>query len=68
MYAYKAYSDILYNHNYNLWTRIKYYTESTQSARNAYNLNHTCIFRLAKMLLEESNLTITEALEPQTSD
>ena len=68
MYAYKAYSDILYNHNYNLWTRIKHYTESTRSAGSVYNLNQTCIFRLAKVLLEESDLTITEALEPQTND
>ena len=68
MYTYKAYTDILYNHNYNLWTRIKHYTEFIQSAENAYNLNQTCIFRLAKVLLEESDLTITEALELQTND
>ena len=61
-------TNILYNHNYNLWTRIKHYTESSQSARSTYNLNQTCIFRLAKVLLEESDLTITEALEPQTND
>ena len=42
--------------------------EFTRSAGSAYNLNQTCIFRLAKVLLEESDLTITEALEPQTND
>src|ERR1051325_6071504 len=29
LYIYKANQDILYNPNYNLWTRIRYYTEST---------------------------------------
>ena len=68
MYAYKAYTDILYNTNYNLWTRIRYYTESTKSAGHRLELNQTRIFRLAKILLEESDQTIQEALEPLTSD
>ena len=68
MYAYKAYTDILYNTNYNLQTRIRHYTESTKSARHQLELNQTRIFRLAKILLEESDQTIQEALEPLTSD
>ena len=68
MYAYKAYTDIWYNPNYNLWIRIKHYTESTCYAGSGYELNQTCIFRLAKVLLEESDLTIQEALEPQIND
>ena len=39
MYAYKAYTDILYSTNYNLWTRIRYYTESTKSAGHQLELN-----------------------------
>jgi hypothetical protein len=68
MYAYKAYTDVLYNPNYNLWIRIKCYTESTRYAGGGYDLNQTCIFRLAKVLLEESDQTIQEALEPQIND
>ena len=58
----------MYNTNYNLWTRIRHYTESTKSARHQLELNQTRIFRLAKILLEESDQTIQEALEPLTSD
>lgn len=68
MYAYKAASDILYNPNYNLWTRIKHYTESTRSAGSYYHLNQTKVFRLAKVYLQETDLTLQEALEPQTTD
>ena len=68
LYAYKASQDILYNPNYNLWTRIQHYTESTRSAGHQYNMNQTRIFRLAKVLLQESDLTIVEALEPRATD
>lgn len=64
MYAYKAHTDVLHNPNYNLWVRIKHYTESTKHAGSGYELNQDCIFRLAKVLLEESDQTIQEALEP----
>src|SRR5205807_10068498 len=51
MYAYKAYTDILYNTNYNLWTRIRHYTKSTKSTGHQLELNQTRIFQLAKILL-----------------
>ncbi|CAG8823981.1 2844_t:CDS:1, partial [Dentiscutata erythropus] len=41
LYAYKASTDVLYNPNYNLWTRIRHYTESNQSAGSQYNMNQT---------------------------
>src|SRR6185295_4712421 len=43
LYAHKASQDILYNPNYNLWIRIRHYTESTRSARSQYDLNQTRI-------------------------
>src|SRR6185312_13785655 len=68
LYAYKASTDVLYNSNYNLWTRIRHYTESNQSAGSQYNMNQTHIFRLAKIYLQETDMTISEALEPQAND
>jgi hypothetical protein len=68
LYAYKACSDILYNPNCNLWTRIQHYTTSTSNAGHQYDMNQTRIFRLAKIYLEESDQTITEALEPLATD
>ena len=68
LYAYKASQDIQYNPNYNLWTRIKRYTESTKNAGHQYEMNQTRIYRLAKILLDENDQTIAQALEPLTSD
>ena len=68
LYAHKASQDVLYNPNYNLWTRIKHYTESTRSAGSQYDLNQTRIYRLTAVLLRESDQTIIEALEPQVGD
>ena len=48
-YAYKAAQDIEWNPNYNLWTRVRHYTESTRNADHAYDLNQSRIFRLAKI-------------------
>ena len=44
LYAYKAGQDVLYNSNYNLWTRIRHYTESNRSAGSQYEMNQTRIF------------------------
>ena len=68
LYAYKASQDVLYNHNYNLWTRIRHYTESTRNAGHQYEMNQTRIYRLAKILLDENDQTIAQALEPLVSD
>src|SRR6185436_17507203 len=68
LYAYKASTDVLYNPNYNLWTRIRHYTESIRSAGSQYEMNRTRIFHLTKVYLQETDLTITEALEPQIND
>jgi hypothetical protein len=68
MYAYKAASDVLFNPNYNLWIRVKHYTESSRSAGSYYNMNQSKIFRLAKVYLQETDITLQEALEPQTTD
>src|ERR1051325_9106691 len=68
VYVHKVSRDILYNPNYNLWTRIRHYTESTQNARHQYELNQTRIFRLATIQLNENDQTILEALEPQVND
>jgi hypothetical protein len=68
LYAHKASQDVLYKPNYNLWTRIRHYTESTRSAGSQYDLNQTRIYRLAAVLLQESDQTIIEALEPQVGD
>jgi hypothetical protein len=68
MYAYKASQDVLYNPNYNLWTRIQHYTTSSRSAGSQYEMNQTRIFRLAKIYLQESNQDIAEALEPLMTD
>ena len=67
-YAYKAAQDIEWNPNYNLWTRVRHYTESTRNAGHAYDLNQSRIFRLAKIQLGESNQDLAEALEPQMND
>ena len=49
LYAYKAAQDIEWNSNYNLWTRVCYYTESTRSARHYYDINQDRIFHFAKI-------------------
>ena len=67
-YAYKAAQDIEWNPNYNLWTRVRHYTESTRNAGHAYDLNQSRIFHLAKIQLGESNQDLAEALEPQMND
>jgi len=67
-YTYKAAQDVEWNPNYNLWTKICHYTESTRNAGHAYDLNQSRIFRLAKIKLGESNQEITEALEPQMNN
>ena len=68
LYAYKASQNVLYNSNYNLWTKIRHYTESTQNAGHQYELNQTRIFRLATIRLHESDQTICKAFEPQVND
>jgi len=68
LYAYKAGQDVLYNSNYNLWTRIRHYTESNRSAGSQYEMNQTRIFRLAKIFLQELDQSLTEALEPLMTD
>ena len=68
LYAYKAGQDVLYNANYNLWTRIRHYTESNRSAGSQYEMNQTRIFRLAKIFLQELDQSLTEALEPLMTD
>ena len=54
-YAYKAAQDIEWNPNYNLWTWVRHYTESTRNVGYAYDFNQSRIFRLAKIQLGESN-------------
>jgi len=68
VYVHKVSRDILYNPNYNLWTRIRHYTESTRNAGHQYEMNQTRIFRLAKIYLQESDQDLTEALEPLATD
>jgi hypothetical protein len=68
MYAYKVSSDLQYNPNYEIWNRIKHYTESNKSAGSQYDLNQDRIYRLAKVLLEENTQTIKEAMEEQDHD
>src|SRR6185312_4582362 len=63
-----ASQNIQYNSNYNLWTQIKRYTESTKNARHQYKINQTRIYQLAKILLDKNDQTITQALEPLISD
>ena len=68
LYAYKAAQDIEWNPNYNLWIRVRHYTESTRNAGHSYDLNQDRIFRLAKIQLGESAQDIVDALEPQITD
>ena len=68
MYAYKVSSDLQYNPNYEIWNRIKHYTESNQSAGSQYDLNQDRIYRLAQVLLEENPQTIEEAMKEQDYD
>ena len=69
MYAYKVCQDLIYNENYEIWTRIRHYTKSSQNAEYQYNLNQNRIYRLAQALLEEENLSqITELLIKQDND
>jgi hypothetical protein len=68
IYAYKVTKDIEWNPDYNLWTRIRHYTESSRNARHAYDLNQSRIFRLAQIQLGESNEEIAQALEPLATD
>ena len=68
LYAYKAAQDIEWNSNYNLWTQVRHYTESTSNAGHTYDLNQDRIFRLAKIQLGESNQDVIDALEPLITD
>ena len=68
LYAYKAAQDIEWNPNYNLWTRVCHYTESTRNAGHYYDMNQDRIFRLAKIQLGESAQELVDALEPQITD
>jgi hypothetical protein len=68
MYAYKVSQDVQYNPNYDIWTRIQHYTESTQSAGSQYDLNKNRIYRIAMVLLGESDMEMTEAIEEQETD
>jgi hypothetical protein len=68
LYAYKAAQDIEWNPNYNLWTRVRHYTESTRNAGHAYDLNQSRIYRLAQIQIGESDEDLAHALEPQTTD
>ncbi|KAF0557787.1 hypothetical protein F8M41_012246 [Gigaspora margarita] len=68
LYAYKAAQDVEYNPNYNLWTRVRHYTESSRNAGHSYDLNQSRIFRLAQIQIGESNEDLVHALEPQYDD
>ena len=68
LYAYKAAKDVEWNSNYNLWTRVRHYTESTRNAGHAYDLNQSRIYRLAQIQIGESNEDLAHALEPQAAD
>src|SRR5260364_360299 len=68
LYAYKAAQDVEHNPNYNLWTRVRHYTESTRNAGHSYDLNQSQIFRLAQIQIGESNEDLAHALEPQYDD
>ena len=54
MYIYKVSTDLQYNPNYEIWTRIRHYTESNRSAKSQYDMNQDRIYRLVKVLLEEN--------------
>src|SRR5260363_147066 len=41
LYAYKAARDVEHNPNYNLWTRVYHYTESSRNAGHSYDLNQS---------------------------
>ena len=68
LYAYKAAKDVEWNPNYNLWTRVRHYTESTRNAGHAYDLNQSRIYRLAQTQIGESDEDLAHALEPQIAD
>ena len=68
MYAYKVSTDLQYNPNYEIWTRIRHYTESNRSAGSQYDMNQDRIYRLVRVLLEENPQTIEEAMEEQDND
>jgi len=68
LYAYKAASDVEYNPNYNLWIRVKHYTESTRNAGHSYDLNQSRIYRLAQIQILGNNEDLTQALEPLETD
>ena len=68
MYAYKVSTDLQYNPNYEIWTRIRHYTESNRSAGSQYDMNQDRIYRLVRVLLEENTQTIEEAMEEQDND
>src|SRR5260363_422923 len=68
LYAYKAAWDVESNPNYNLWTRVCHYTESSRNAGHSYDLNQSRIFRLVQIQIGESNEDLAHALEPQYDD
>jgi len=69
MYAYKVSQDLQHNPNYEIWTRIRHYTESTRNAGHQYNLNQSRIYRIVQVLLEDdNNKDMMEILEEQDTD
>ncbi|RIB15068.1 hypothetical protein C2G38_2039676 [Gigaspora rosea] len=54
--------------NYNLATRIIHHCYSSKSAGSGYDMNIDMIFRIAKVLLKQTTLTINEALRERQED
>ncbi|CAG8654188.1 21655_t:CDS:2 [Gigaspora rosea] len=54
--------------NYDLATRINYHCYSSKSAGSGYDMNIDMIFRITKVLLKQTTLTINEALRKRQED
>ncbi|RIB21052.1 hypothetical protein C2G38_2034704 [Gigaspora rosea] len=54
--------------NNDLATRINHHCYSSKSARSGYDMNIDMIFRIAKVLLKQTTLTINEALRERQED
>ncbi|KAF0538423.1 hypothetical protein F8M41_007829 [Gigaspora margarita] len=54
--------------NYDLATRINHHCYSSKSAGSAYDMNFDKIFQIAKVLLEQTELTINQALKERQED
>ncbi|KAF0548947.1 hypothetical protein F8M41_025569 [Gigaspora margarita] len=54
--------------NYDLATRINHHCYSSKSAGSAYNMNIDKIFRIAKVLLGQTELTMDQALKERQED